>query len=424
MKPFCRLALCLLPLYCAAGAPAALAQPPALTGQELLLEAVDEDGLLGIYALDVPADKKAVPRLLVRGGSNPKWSVGHRRFLYLKDQEMHVYELDGKQTVWSADKIAARYSNPARLEQGRIWWDYSGKVNFIEELPASGKQLSRGIGLDEELPLPGEKHPLGGFNDTIIPLGEVAGKPAIESIGNASIAPGEKLLAAQVYPSLPQNMGASQSRIRLYDLFYHLSQTDEKRWLQQQEKNRAYFHIAGTSPQVAGPGREVGSPTPGCIDIEPLFSPSGKYLAFNRIDTRAQTVRPMLVEVARPERAVALDLPPAVDEHASTPEKVWGWPHHRAVQWDSEQDRLWIVSGGERRVYAATPGKDAWQVEPVYGHLYSIGPPSQYAFHQAYFCGVWGGQPGLLSLFKAGGDGNPWLSLDLPEGMSVRRVEW
>ena len=402
---------------------------PAITGREVLLEAVDKNGQLGIYAFDVFDTKTPQPRLLVKGGSSPKWSLHHRKFFFAKQQTLAIYELNGDQKAWWAKVISTgfeEYANSALFEQGRMEWDLSGKAQYIENRPEFGAVLSRSTSLSEKRPLPHENPAMSGFLDTVIPL--IDGVP--QSIGNASVSPDEKLLAAQVYPALPYNLGGEKSRIRLYELFYHRSKTNMPEWEKMIEENRKHFVIDSLSPQVVGPGREIASPPADCIDIEPRFSPSGKYIAFNRINTREKSVRPMLVETARPEMARPLENPVWGDQPIIGREPVWGKPHHRAIKWDSEKDQLWIVAADNAKISKLNLPEGTWHWTNIASQTYFARPPIAYAFHQDYVVGVWAGWPQQIQLFKVDRNDDsqyfpkPVLSVPLPEGFTVRRVEW
>ena len=399
---------------------------PALTGREVLLEAVDKNGQLGIYALDVLAPQKPAPRLLVKGASSPRWSLHHQKFLFTRNQTLSIYERNGDQKAWWARAEMPNFANPALFEQGRMEWDYTGKAQYIENRPGFGSVFSRSMSLSEKQPLTRENPPLNGFRDSIIPL--LNGVP--QSIGNASVSPDEKLLAAQVYPALPQNQGSDKSRIRLYDMFYQLGKTNQAQWRQKVNENYQHFLPTGVAPQVGGPGREIGSPTPDCIDIEPRFSPSGKYIAFNRINTREKSVRPMLVEVAHPETAYPLENPVWAKQHNAAHDPVWGNPHHRAVAWSTDKDQLWIVSADSAVVSKLTLPEGTWQCLNLAGQTNFPRPPAQYAFHDDYVIGIWSGWPQQIQLFKVDSNAEtqstptPALSLPLPQGFNVRRLEW
>jgi len=424
------------PLALGQGKSAAQSPTPSgfksLTGQEALIEAIDQEGRIGVYALDILSpDPK--PQIISYGAISPRWSVKHQKILFFKDQSAQVCDRNGSIVVWKKDRTTGRFSNALRLQSSRIWWDYSGRANLIYDWPFSGPQLSRSIGLDEEHPTTA-RGSIGGFIDQITPIYKkgVDGKKGVESrdwlscISAASISPKQDLLAAQVYPAMPYDMGKSASTIRLYKLFYALGHTDEAAWRQKQEANKAGFYIAGVVPQVEADSQTIGSPSASSIDVEPLFSPSGNYLSFNRIDTTSRAISPMVVEMSKPSVAVKVELPDvaSVDISRFSPDLMAGWPTQAAFAWSSDEDTLWIVSGDEAMALVASRVGDTWKASVVCGFKVSLGRFSHYAVYKDWFCCTYADNPKRIYLFNRKTGEKQTRFVELPEGMQLRDIQW
>ena len=402
-------------------------QPPkiekvVLTGKELLIEAVNSEGMLGIYALNILGDKSL--RLVVKGATTPRWSVKHQNFLYLKNHVMSVYQINGSETEWSNDRILHRFAMKNSLDMGSIWWDYSGKANFIDYWPSFGRRLNRSINLFDKAtgqpPTPSQ----WGFYDSVVPMKSAGEQKKYFSIGAASISSDEENLVAQVYPALPRDLGAFKSNIRLYKLLYNLSKKDEKEWMIKVRENSKFFYSDGVMSQVDGEGVLIGSPKEGDIDIEPKFSPSGKYIVFNRIDTKSKSVYPLIVDLNNLDKTVDIPIEMLANEQAFYPDRVWGWPHHSAVQWSQSEDILWVTSGLQEKMYAVKKVGDEWKSILVCGLKLNRGSFAHHGFFDNLFCFTYGNQPNRIYYVNSDEGEDNINFVDLPEGLDVRDIDW
>ena len=403
----------------------AQATPVTLKGQELLIEGVDSSGRIGIYSLNVLDDATHL-KVLAYGATTPRWSVRHEKILFFKNNVAYTYGRDGKSIAWDKDKIQGRFTTVLGLQENRIWWDYSGKANFIYNWLSSGSQLSRSIGLSENR-LSQTSSRLQGFLDQITPINKDENtkmSSPLLCVGAASVSPAEDFLAAQVYPSLPRNLGKNSSTIRLYTLIYSLSRKDQKQWEDKLKANGPNFYSDSVVPQVDGVGQVIGSPNSTTIDIDPLFSPSGKYIAFTRVDLGKKSVYPLIVDVTNPTKALPVQIDLLANENAFYPDQVWGWPHHFGFKWDTTQDSLWLISGHEEKSYIATLSGGVWKSTLVCGLTLNSGPYSYYTTYKDWFCFAYKSQPSRIYLVNAKTGEKDVRTFDLPTDMQLLDLQW
>lgn len=366
-----------------------------LSGSEILLEFSDPKSSYapGVYSLN-PADPDITSlRLLVKGGHRPVWSVHHKRFAYVFNGDIWISDKEG-------NKAALNPSLPDQLtrpDDGAVQWQPDGSFTMVMHNRDWGSKVYFG-GDIEEAAVPPLRTQYSEILDgpegvwPLIPFKQESktGLSGIESdlkwqdvlaTNNASLSPGRKFLASEVYPAAPWDLKRAQSRVLIYDLFQWTSNDKENKL--NIERSRKWFSSLGTVPPVVGPGRRLTNLSDGTTELMPLWSPSGKWVALTLVDYTRGYVVPAIIQpngkgllyltTASKEKwgsfeflragwlRVTNNVIPSISAISSD---EWGHPNRTAIKWSEDGQYLWMRQG-KNGLYAAKLDNGQWVMRQV-----------------------------------------------------------
>lgn len=350
-----------------------------LKGHEILLELCGKNPKFphGIYALD-PFLPNPKPRLLLKGGRRPVWSPKRRFIAYIEDASLYISDRNGNATwMWNAHLSNLNFHDPP------VIWTWKEGFFAIWRLASWGGGAAYEA---ESPPQKGEEWPpfIPYF---IMPLKRRLPEKPLPKQGdiqwsdllcfnNPSASPDGRFVAAEVYPSGPEDLRRAESKILIYE---RCPPEEMELWWQWEIQT-----FRGQGKRLTNLGEDV-------TELRPLWSPTGEWIAFTAVHWNEGYVAPAVI---RPDGSDYTELLSKHAPYASlslgskwepvTPLDVknparlpsvalpkWGRPHVYPVEW-SEDGKFLLLNMGTRRyenLQVARWDEGKWWVMGVGGHM-------------------------------------------------------
>jgi hypothetical protein len=218
----------------------------------------------------------------------------------------------------------------------------------------------------------------GSLNDDSAPAGDLL------TVDRISIAPDKKSMVAEVYPALPSGLGRAQSRLQIFNFVKRVdSKEGEVRPATPEERDQMKWFLSEVvvSPFIA-PGRNIPLKT-NLIQANPMWSPTGDWIAFTGLDTVRENVLPYVV---RPDGTGLTPVMQPLEKVAPTfASTSWGKPHITALEWSAEGKYLWLQDGVTHDAFPwlAQQQQGKWTATDVHIELQSRAPVLMCSFNEA-----------------------------------------
>lgn len=365
--------------------PIALNIPWSLTGQEILLELADPQGEYppGIYAWNpfTSGDAPVRPRLLITGVHHPTWSPHHKRLIFEYAGDIGIADTEGNMARLQPalpPYLRATTDSPIQWEEKGI------SINVMRSNGWGSKVLLSP--LSEDIPVQDLKSsyekifrlsyipiiPLLKPYDGLLEDGKMQWTDLLTT-NNATISPDGRFMASEVYPASPMDLQRSQSHIQIFELMNSNVPTARGRIQstkgspKETQAARKWFVNDLAMPPMKGQGKRLTSLGEGMVELRPVWSPSGNWIAFTVVNLKEGYMLPYVV---RPD---GKDLTPLATQHSSKGDKqagtitAWGSPHIMALKWSTDGQYLWLSRGDEWEagIAIAHQEKGQWLVNEV-----------------------------------------------------------
>lgn len=354
-----------------------------LKGNEILLELCGENPKFphGIYALD-PSLPNPKPRLLLKGGRRPVWSPKRRFIAYIEGINLRISDRNGNATwMWM------HYLSNLNFHDPPVIWTWKEGFFVIWRLAAWGGTVAYAV----EFPPQGGEEWQPFFPLIIMPLKRRLPKEPLPTQGdiqwsdllcfnNPSASPDGRFVAAEVYPSGPEDLRRAESKILIYE---RCPPEEMELWWQWQGQT-----FRGQGRRLTNLGKDV-------TELRPLWSPTGEWIAFTAVHWNEGYVAPTVIRPdgndytellsehapyasislgSKWEPVVPLDVKDDVKNKVRLPSvsaPIWGQPHVYPTEW-SEDGKFLLLNMGEKRyqnLQVARWDEGKWWVIGVGGHM-------------------------------------------------------
>ncbi|MFA4016931.1 MAG: hypothetical protein RUDDFDWM_002043 [Candidatus Fervidibacterota bacterium] len=350
-----------------------------LKGDEILLELCGENAKFphGIYALD-PFAPNPKPRLLAKGWRRPVWSPKRRFVACLRNYTLWIIDRKGNFTeIWDSYLSNLGFHDPP------VVWTWKEGFFVVWRISSWGGTV---IHQADEAPKEGEEwHPFVPL--IIMPLKRRLPEEPLPRRGNIkwddllcfnnpTASPDGRYVAAEVYPSGPEDLRRAESKILIYE---RCPPEEMELWWQWEGQT-----FKGKGRRLTNLGEDV-------TELRPLWSPTGEWIAFTVVHWKDGYVAPAVIrpdgndyiELLSKYAHYAISLgqkwEPIVPLDKDNPLRFniynipkWGRPNVYPVEW-SEDGRFLLLNMGRRYEnlqVAKWDGKE-WWVAGIGGHMTS-----------------------------------------------------
>ena len=406
-----------------------------LKGNEILLELCGENKEFphGIYALDPFAPNPKL-RLLVKGGRRPVWSPKRRFVAYLRNDSLWIIDRKGNFAwMWASFLSNLGFHDPP------VVWTWKEGFLVVWRISSWGGTV---LYQSDETPKEGEEwHPFAPL--VVMPLKRRLPEKPLPNKGsirwddllcfnNPTASPDGKYVAAEVYPSGPEDLRRAESKILVYERC-------------PPEEMELWWQLKGQT--FKGKGRRLTNLGEGVTELRPLWSPTGEWIAFTVVHWKDGYVAPAvirpdgsdyteLLSKHAPSASISLGSKwePVVPLDKDNPARLpayqlpqWGQPHVYPVEW-SEDGRFLLLNMGKRyqHIQCARWDGKIWWVMGVAGRMgtgfaglkfVAWGPGSFLAIVPDITPEIWITEARTDEKWR-------WRTITMPEGVWIEWMDW
>lgn len=377
-----------------------------LTGQEILLELKDFTGKMtpGIYALKIHENINQNPnttpnpdlQLLIPYGINPKWSWKHKKFVYMFNGDIWLSDLHHNKAP-----LFPFPESESSSYQNAVGWGMDGSLLFMLRTTGWGSKVFIGPNY-ENASISTLKHgykisfsTVGSRVYDVIPFknstqtgisefGSDLDWGDVISTNNPTLSPDGSQLAVESFPSAFDSLNRKDSRIMIFSVDEKLPDSKEAKMKRIQEINSNY-HASNLIPPFNGIGKYLINSPKASTELNPLWSPNGKWIAYTKVDLNRGYVVPKIASIdgtshvslitaqkelwgnfsASDQWLPVIPINEAVwlnnIKNKATSVEVWGNPHRIVQKWSRDGKYLWMMRGRDG-IYVAKHENEKWML--------------------------------------------------------------